>query len=166
MPDGKDESGDDFSSLIGGAKPLKGRSRLVVRSAHRSAAPGPSDRPFVLPDPGEALLGHASDCDRRAFDELRRGRIAIDERVDLHGLRKPAAREGLTAALRTAWDDGADCILVIHGRGRSSESEPVLKRSLPIWLTTPPLAMRVLAFAPAKPRDGGAGATYVLLRPE
>jgi DNA-nicking Smr family endonuclease len=32
------------------------------------------------------------------------------------------------------------------------------------WLTSPPLAARVMAFASALPRDGGAGACYVLLR--
>jgi DNA-nicking Smr family endonuclease len=164
MPDGKDESGDDFASLMGDAKPLKRRKRLAAPSRPRPSEPEVAARAFVFPQPEEPLLAHASDCELRRFDELRRGRVAIDDRADLHGLRKVDARELLVSALRTAWDEAADCVLVIHGRGRSSESEPVLKLALPEWLTTPPLATRVLAFAPAKQRDGGGGATYVLLR--
>jgi DNA-nicking Smr family endonuclease len=55
-------------------------------------------------------------------------------------------------------------VLVIHGRGRHSESEPVLKDALLEWLAQPPLGPLVLAFASATGGDGGVGATYVLLR--
>jgi DNA-nicking Smr family endonuclease len=40
----------------------------------------------------------------------------------------------------------------------------VLKSKLPTWLTSGPAKKIVLAFATAKPYDGGAGAVYVLLR--
>jgi DNA-nicking Smr family endonuclease len=41
---------------------------------------------------------------------------------------------------------------------------PVLKRKLPEWLAEPPLGEKVLAFASAPSRQGGSGATRVLLR--
>jgi DNA-nicking Smr family endonuclease len=40
----------------------------------------------------------------------------------------------------------------------------VLKGGVVDWLVEAPLASLVLAFATAQPRDGGAGASYVLLR--
>jgi DNA-nicking Smr family endonuclease len=40
----------------------------------------------------------------------------------------------------------------------------VLRDGVLAWLTAPPLAARVMAFATALPRDGGPGASYVLLR--
>jgi DNA-nicking Smr family endonuclease len=40
----------------------------------------------------------------------------------------------------------------------------VLREGVTDWLTAPPLAARVMAFASARPEDGGSGATYVLLR--
>lgn len=119
---------------------------------------------FVFPNPDEALLARAADADHRTFDRLRRGRIPFAIIADLHGLRRAEARQRLLRVLQQAWEEGEDCVLVIHGRGLGSESEPVLKQALPKWLTTPPLAAHVLAFAPAQREDGGSGATCVLLR--
>jgi DNA-nicking Smr family endonuclease len=62
--------------------------------------------------------------------------------------------------------EGGRCVLVIHGRGRHSETEPILKEALLDWLAEPPVGSLVLAFSSALGRDGGVGATYVLLRRE
>ena len=40
----------------------------------------------------------------------------------------------------------------------------MLKDALPVWLAEPALAGHVQAFASAIGRDGGVGATYVLVR--
>ncbi|MEC7257418.1 MAG: Smr/MutS family protein, partial [Pseudomonadota bacterium] len=40
----------------------------------------------------------------------------------------------------------------------------ILRRQVPHWLTTPPLAQAVLDFTPAHIRHGGEGAFYVYLR--
>jgi DNA-nicking Smr family endonuclease len=52
----------------------------------------------------------------------------------------------------------------VHGRGQHSGGRPILKDALPRWLAGGACAGIVLAFAPARPRDGGDGATYVQLR--
>jgi len=40
----------------------------------------------------------------------------------------------------------------------------VLKSAVPRWLEEAGLRRKILAIAPAQPRDGGAGALYLLLR--
>jgi DNA-nicking Smr family endonuclease len=40
----------------------------------------------------------------------------------------------------------------------------VLKSAVPRWLEEAELRQQILAIAPAQPRDGGAGALYLLLR--
>src|SRR5262249_37793403 len=95
---------------------------------------------------------------------LRNGEYPPDARVDLHGLHVPAARRAVGDAIQRVLAQGKCCVLIVHGRGRHSESEPVLKDALLEWLAEPPLAERVVAFASARGRDGGVGATYVLLR--
>jgi len=55
-------------------------------------------------------------------------------------------------------------VMIIHGRGLSSPSEPVLKTRVFQWLQSGPWRKWVMAFASARWCDGGAGATYVLLR--
>lgn len=60
--------------------------------------------------------------------------------------------------------NGKRGVLVIHGRGRSSPSEPVLKKKVIDWLTHGTWRKWVVAYSSARPCDGGAGATYILLR--
>ena len=55
-------------------------------------------------------------------------------------------------------------IFVVHGRGLKSPDKPVLKAKVFEWLTRGPLRAHVIALASARSCDGGAGATYVLLR--
>lgn len=118
---------------------------------------------FELDDRGPGGVdGWASGFDRRRLRALRRGEIAPDVELDLHGMTRAAARGELSAALRDAIAAGARCVLVVHGRGHRSESGPVLRDALPGWLTEGPHAASILAFAAGEAQRGGA--TYVLLR--
>jgi DNA-nicking Smr family endonuclease len=123
-----------------------------------------SDGGFEVTRSGERSEGLARGVDRAHLLRLRRGEVRVERRVDLHGLSAGEARRELAAEVEDAFVAGERCLLVIHGRGLRSESGPVLKDGVVAWLTAPPLAGRVLAFASALPRDGGAGASYVLLR--
>ena len=119
---------------------------------------------FELIRHGERVEGLAQGIDRQHLLRLRRGEWRVERRVDLHGLTAPEARRELVSELQDAVAEGVRCVLVIHGRGLHSESGPVLRDGVLTWLTAPPLAQRVMAFASALPRDGGPGASYVLLR--
>jgi DNA-nicking Smr family endonuclease len=74
------------------------------------------------------------------------------------------AHQALTAFIRASSDAGRRCVLVITGRGLGPNGSGVLKNAVPRWLEEPDLRRQVLATATAQPRDGGAGAAYVLLR--
>ncbi len=93
---------------------------------------------------------------------VRRGRVEIDAKVDLHGMTREQAHAALgTALMRTAKRSGR-CLLVITGKGPRLEG--VLRTSLPGWLNAPDLRPYVASFAPAHVRHGGSGAWYVFLR--
>lgn len=95
--------------------------------------------------------------------KLRRGVWAIQDQLDLHGLRRDAAREQLADFLRHAVRDGRRCVRVIHGKGNGSPGrEPVLKSRVKSWLVQ---KNEVIAFVQARASDGGHGALVVLLRP-
>lgn len=95
--------------------------------------------------------------------KLRRGVWAIQAQLDLHGLRRDEARERLGEFLRHADRDGLRCVRVVHGKGNGSPGrEPVLKAKVKSWLVQ---KNEVIAFAQARPVDGGNGALMVLLRP-
>ena len=95
--------------------------------------------------------------------KLRRGVWAIQAQVDLHGLRRDAARERLAAFLREADLAGLRCVRVIHGKGNGSPGRAsVLKAKVRGWLVQ---RNEVIAFTQARAADGGHGAVLALLRP-
>jgi DNA-nicking Smr family endonuclease len=121
--------------------------------------------PFDIADSDEYIEGLAPGIDRRLLRKLRRGDYALQGHLDLHGLVSDEARDAVDRFLSAARAAGKRCVLLIHGRGlNSKEGIPVLKERLKIWLTRGRIARAVLAFATARPADGGAGAVYVLLR--
>lgn len=138
-------------------------------------APAPPSGPLSVPPGRRAPV---AGLDHRLAERLRRGRLPIEGRIDLHGLTQAEAHRALDAFLASAQRCGKRCVLVITGKGgdrAQSASVPgarfglpegrgVLRELVPRWLGEGANARRVLAIASAQPRHGGAGALYVYLR--
>ena len=176
-------SDDDLWALaIEGAAPLADRSARIKPDPEPIAvASGPLDpelaaydelralvsgaAPFDIADSDEFIEGAARGLDHHVLRRLRRGEFAVQAHVDLHGLTREEARAELESFLSRARQGGKRCVLVVHGRGLHSKDQvPVLKDALKRWMNTARFADHVLAFATARPHDGGLGAVYVLLR--
>lgn len=138
--------------------PQSGRPPPAIRS--------PRD-PVFAPPPGPA--------DRSAERRVRRGRLEIEARIDLHGLTQEQALSSLRHFLSMAYREGYRTVLVITGKGykpRGRDTAPwepveepgVLRRKLPEWLAFPDIQPLVSGYAPAHARHGGHGAFYVTLR--
>jgi DNA-nicking Smr family endonuclease len=103
--------------------------------------------------------------DRNLMRALRRGDFSIQGRLDLHGMTQVEAKAAVDRFLTDSRRARKRCVLIVHGRGLHSQDDvPVLKEALKGWLSQKRLGQMVLAFASAKPQDGGTGAVYVLLR--
>jgi DNA-nicking Smr family endonuclease len=123
------------------------------------------DAPFDLADSDEFIEGRVAGVSHELVRKLRRGEFAVQGHVDLHGMTREEAKRAVESFLRASRSAGKRCVLVVHGRGLHSKDQlPVLKDALRTWLSTARLGRHVLAFATARPVDGGAGAIYVLLR--
>jgi DNA-nicking Smr family endonuclease len=123
------------------------------------------DAPFDLSDGDEFIEGKAAGLDPAIVRKLRRGDYAVQGHLDLHGMTREEARRLVEHFLRRSHLGGKRCVLLVHGRGLHSRDQlPVLKDALRGWLATGRFGRHVLAFATARPADGGAGALYVLLR--
>ena len=96
----------------------------------------------------------------RVYQDLQRGVIEPEASLDLHGMRVAEARSALARFLLQSITAGRRCVRIVHGKGRSSSSQPVLKQKVNQWLRQPE---SVLAFWSAPRWDGGTGAAYVLL---
>lgn len=111
---------------------------------------------------GEELLYLRDGHSPQLLKRLRRGTFSIQDEIDLHQMDERAARATLDDFLADARRRGITCVRIVHGKGlRSGSAGPVLKR-----MTDRVLRRRddVLAFASARPAQGGTGATVVLLR--
>ena len=109
--------------------------------------------------------GHAPGLDRRTQMRLRRGQVAVEARLDLHGMSQLEAHGRVCRFLEAARTKGCRTVLVITGKGRREDGGiGVLRSAVPRWLNEPPLRDWIKAFDYAAPRDGGEGALYILLR--
>ena len=167
-----------FARSVGPVRPLPARHLAKVRLAPAPPAPvalqSQRDEEAVmrealsdefdvdtLLDTDEALSFRRPGLGPDVVRKLRRGGWRIQGQLDLHGLRREDAREALAEFIREAHKAGWRCVRVVHGKGLGSPGKtPVLKGRVQSWLVQ---KKEVLAFAQARPAEGGAGALVVLL---
>jgi DNA-nicking Smr family endonuclease len=116
------------------------------------------------------------DLDRRHLRRIASGKVEIEARIDLHGLRQSDAHMRLRTFLVDAHARGLKTVLVITGKGGEAQTgdympdsfgQPrrgVLRRNVPAWLDEPELRAVVVGYTAAGVRHGGEGALYVQLR--
>ena len=113
----------------------------------------------------EYIEGSIRGVSKNIMRKLKKGKIPVQDHIDLHGYTKKDAEELVRKFLINSQRRGLRCVLIVHGRGLNSpESIPILKERLPVWLNRGAVRKIVMAFSSARPYDGGTGALYVLLR--
>lgn len=167
-----------FERAMEGVRPLSSRRRLAPPRSRRDPLTLETVYPSELIEealqetdfqewpfaPGY-LEGGDLRWNRRLLRRLRRGKFRVQAELDLHGCSQLEARDELQEFLRDSVRRGLSCVRVIHGKGHHSPNQtPVLKSRLPEWLSWRQNARYVAAFTSADPRDGGAGAVYILLK--
>jgi len=111
---------------------------------------------------GEELLYLRDGQSPSVLSKLRRGHWVIQKHIDLHGLISDEARAYVSEFISDCKKRGIRCVRIVHGKGLGSRNkEPVLKNKVRGWLMQKD---EVLAYAQAKPQDGGSGAVIVLLK--
>lgn len=134
--------------------------------------PKPSTPPPLVP-------GTFAGLDRNSGEKLRKGKMAVDAKLDLHGMTQNQAHAAVTRFVSAQQAMGARCVLIVTGKGKSGDpfapktaparftmtgGRGVLKEALPRWLNEPGLRPLILAASPAGRGHGGEGAMYVLLK--
>jgi DNA-nicking Smr family endonuclease len=170
-----------FTRAMEGVKPLPAPMRARVERSRPSPPRAPVSEEaeaiaalsdlvagaveFDISDTREHIEGAVAGLDPRILRRLRRGDFALQAHLDLHGMTAEPARLAVDRFLAETAQAGYRCVLIVHGRGLNSKDQiPILKERLKVWLARGRAARLVLAFATARPVDGGAGALYVLLR--
>ena len=119
---------------------------------------------FRVSQTAEYVEGSDEAINPAILKRLHQGKFAIQDFIDLHGLSLEEAQEQMDAFMKFALSRRRRAILIVHGRGLSSPAEPVLKSAVIKRINSGPWRKWVVAYASARLCDGGAGATYVLLR--
>lgn len=126
---------------------------------HRPPGMVQSDRP-----PPARPVVPLAEIDHRTRARIKRGRLDVDAKFDLHGMRQEEAHRALIHFLRRAQAQGARVVIVVTGKGSAREDGGVLRRMTPLWLQAPNLRDVVVGFGEAARQHGGEGALYVRIR--
>ncbi|MFS4438092.1 Smr/MutS family protein [Paracoccaceae bacterium GXU_MW_L88] len=140
----------------------------IGRRSRKAPAVSVSEKP----DPAEAhRRPEAPEMDRRKLDKMTRGRLPVEARIDLHGMRQHEAYGALIDFIARSHMRGLRLVLVITGKGQDDpqrsffeERRGVLRHAVPGWLRQGPIRPYVMEIVTAHRRHGGAGAYYVYLR--
>jgi DNA-nicking Smr family endonuclease len=144
--------------------------RVAVK---KRAPPAPVE--VSAPKSSRAAAPDLANFDRNAARKIRGGRVEIDARVDLHGMRQHEAHATLKRFLLSSQSRGLRYVLIITGKGKAIGSQAahigesdrergILKRNVPRWLEEPDMRAVVVSFTAAAVQHGGEGAIYVHLR--
>jgi DNA-nicking Smr family endonuclease len=172
----KKDNGEDedlFRQAMRNVTPLKPDNRV----RHR---PEPRKPPPRQPDTAAAEMQHhftgamldetcpellqferPGGAQKSVLKKLRNGKLPIDSTLDLHGLTVEEARLQLIDFMEECRQFGYRHVIIVHGKGFRSQEKPVIKPMVNRWLQQ---SDEVLAFYSARPKHGGTGAVYVLLR--
>ncbi len=171
-----DEDRALFRKAVAGTRRLEAAPRITTRKRRPPPRPLQRERDEaqviddLLSEPvdptdletGEELLFARSGLQHKLLRRLRRGELAIEAELDLHGLTRLEARQALSEFLHACRARRCRCVRIIHGKGRGShQKRPILKQYVDHWLRQ---VDAVLAYCSAIPAHGGTGAIYVLLR--
>ncbi|AJE44914.1 Smr/MutS family protein [Celeribacter indicus] len=135
------------------------------------SSPTRSEAHDLVPSLSDRLSAAPLRMDRKQFGKMRKGKLAPEARIDLHGMTLAQAHPALTGFILKSWAMDRRLVLVITGKGKHRDDEGpipvrkgVLKHQVPHWLHSSPLREAVLQVTEAHLKHGGAGAYYVYLR--
>jgi DNA-nicking Smr family endonuclease len=155
-----------WNKVARSANPLKGTAALLPEPQS-----DPSDLPAfesavstMVPDLRPKDLKVGRHLDGPTQDKLAKGKLAIEGKIDLHGLTQAEAYGLLLSFMHRAYTSGIRYVLVVTGKGSTRKGDGVLRRVVPEWLATPAFRSIVSSHDSAARHHGGSGALYVRLR--
>lgn len=126
---------------------------------------------YLSPSISDQVRAAPVQMDRKAFVQMKRGKLRPEAKIDLHGMTLDRAHPALTRFILSAQAQGKRLVLVVTGKGKERDDGGpipvrfgVLRHQVPQWLSMPPLSSAILQISESHLRHGGGGAYYVYLR--
>ncbi len=175
MTDKNDLADDEknlFRQAMGNVKPLKNNPKIFFKEPPPIIKPKPKvhhhipepihiQNKYELVGSEEIIFFMRNGISKKTLLDLKNARERYQAVLDLHGLFPNDAATHLTKFINNQYIKGSKIILIIHGKSGKDHAPPVIKNLVHSYLQQIP---EVLAYHSAKPKDGGTGAVYVLLK--
>ncbi|HEX4079960.1 MAG TPA: Smr/MutS family protein [Rhizomicrobium sp.] len=175
-----DDERELFESTLADAVPLKKAPRPKKKTPPKPAPAATVTPTEVRQQKPASALRRSVGIDGNTAERLRRGLLAPQARLDLHGLTERDAHRALVTFLRGARIRKLRLVLIVTGKGGPAAAQQmgdvpfdlgldmrtrgVLRIMTPRWLQEPGLAELIADAREAHRRHGGQGALYVYLR--
>lgn len=133
------------------------KPRSLTRTAALPTLPQPARKPSAV-------------LDDRWEKQIKRGALAPEMAIDLHGHNLSGAHVRLNQALAQARSQDVRVLLVVTGKPRLSRENGgsgqrgAIRAEIGHWLDSSPHADAIASVRTAHPRHGGDGAIYIILR--
>lgn len=175
MTDKNDLSDDEknlFKEAMRNVKPLKTKLKNTFKEPapiirpkkkinHQISEPIHIENKYELVGSEETISFTRNGISKKVLLDLKNARVRYEAVLDLHGLYPDEAATHITKFINNQYIKGSKIILIIHGKSGKDHAPPVIKNLVNSYLQQ---IQEVLAFHSAKPKDGGNGAVYVLLK--
>ncbi|NOX39600.1 MAG: DNA mismatch repair protein MutS [Alphaproteobacteria bacterium] len=130
-----------------------------------------SPKSDLKPSLDQMFANVSPNMDKNNFARLKKGKFAVEGRLDLHGMTLDEAHPALSGFVQDAHTAQKRLLLVITGKGKMRRDDAimssrlgVLRHQVPVWLSMAPLSPLILQVTQAHAKHGGGGAYYVYLR--
>lgn len=141
---------------------------LQERRRHAEGAPSPNIALTPVSDQYSSAQAETNDrqyrnpsCGTDVMRNLIKGKWPISASLDLHGATLDQARERFDNFLSSCLEHQLKCVRIVHGVGYGSKGDPLLPRTVRLWLQQ---LDDVLSYVECAEHEGGQGAVKLLLR--
>ncbi len=161
---------EDFKKTV---KPITKRGGSLDKSAiyeRVEIKKNETEEKLITFDDDSKIFPKSFDLEKNLLKKIKKGRINIDKKLDLHGLGLLESEERVNEFIKECFEKQYRLILIITGKGpRLSVDEGwqgtgKLRKNLPDWLRKPYLARMIVWFGKAPRQKGGDGATVIYLK--
>lgn len=165
--DSKQLSEDDISiwkKVARTVTPNQRRKEIFENLLGGLTAPSKDKGPYIRVQPNRKAMRCVSlpPLEPSMDKKMRKGRVQIDRKIDLHDKTRIEAEEILSQAIRNAYINGQRHLLVVTGKGPRLNG--VLRGLFPDWINSSELRPMISAYSQAHLRHGGTGAWYVFIK--
>ncbi|MFK7866339.1 MAG: Smr/MutS family protein [Alphaproteobacteria bacterium] len=151
------------NALDGFGKPPADHRDLAISNKALSHAPTKSNNSPKMQQKinkhYSPVLVHGDGLDINRLQKVKKRKININARLDLHGMDQQTAYAKLYHFLSHHYVLHHRILLIITGKGSG-----ILQNAVPSWLNLPHIRKLIVGFEYATPQDGGSGAIYVFLK--